>query len=83
MNTDRLLTAYQVAMLLDCSAQRVYQMVRDEILPSVRFGRSLRFRAAALEEWLESGGRGHAGGWRRKVPRSTGKGRGQYLGGST
>jgi excisionase family DNA binding protein len=70
MKADRLLTASQVATLLDCSAQRIYQMAKDRILPSVRFGRSLRFRAAVLDAWLEAGGQGYPGVWRREVPRS-------------
>jgi excisionase family DNA binding protein len=84
MRTDRLFRAREVAALLDCSPQRVYQMVRDQILPTVRFGRSLRFRAEALEEWLKGGGRGHAEGWRRgsEGSRPAGKGPQPRPGGS-
>jgi excisionase family DNA binding protein len=68
MIADRLYRVGEVAALLGCSPERICQMVRDRIIPTVRLGRSLRFRAAALQDWLEAGGRGHAAGWCRRIP---------------
>jgi excisionase family DNA binding protein len=49
---QRLLTAKDVAALLRCSLQHVYNMVwRDEI-PFVKIGGLLRFRKERLIEWL-------------------------------
>lgn len=52
----RLLTAREVAEALGLPKWRVYQLARDEGLPAVRLGRSLRFDADALAEWLQAGG---------------------------
>ncbi|MEX0979997.1 MAG: helix-turn-helix domain-containing protein [Gemmatimonadota bacterium] len=37
---------------------RVYALVRENRIPSVRIGRQVRIDPAALEEWIASGGSG-------------------------
>lgn len=55
----QLLTAKETAPILGVTLARLYEMVRDRIVPPgpvVRFGRQIRFNPEALEEWLKSGG---------------------------
>lgn len=52
MTTDRLLDAEQVAALIDMRVDYVWGMCRRGEIPHLRFGRTLRFRRAAVEEWL-------------------------------
>ncbi len=47
------LTITQVAQALGLSRSKVYQLIYQEGLPTVRFGRALRVRHAALLHWLE------------------------------
>jgi excisionase family DNA binding protein len=61
----RLLTANECADQLGLSVQRVYELARLGLLPSVRFGRSVRFAQAALDDFIASGGQALSGGWRR------------------
>ncbi len=48
-----LLTIPQVAQTLGLSRSKVYQLISYEGLPTVRFGRAIRVRYAALLHWLE------------------------------
>lgn len=57
-----ILTADEVASLLKVSKRHVYELtkqhmksgdVRDNPLPCVRLGKSIRFNKAAVEEWFE------------------------------
>jgi excisionase family DNA binding protein len=53
----RLLEAKEVAVMLQVSTQRVYELTRQGILPSVRIGaRQMRFEEARLLQWIENGG---------------------------
>lgn len=47
-----LLTADQVAADLGVSKDWVYAEVRARRIPHVRLGRNVRFRAAAIDQWL-------------------------------
>ncbi len=49
---DRLLTAPEVAERLQLTTDFVYALARCGEIPHLRFGRSLRFRAEAIETWL-------------------------------
>jgi excisionase family DNA binding protein len=51
---EPLLTAQQVAGLLGVSCTSVYKYARRtaDPLPTVRVGRHVRFRRAAVEQWL-------------------------------
>lgn len=61
----RLLTMKEVALRLGISLQRTYEMGRLGLLPVVRLGRQLRVEEGRLTSWIESGGRGLPGGWKR------------------
>ena len=53
-----LLKARDVAEWLDVSEWRVYDLVRQNLIPHAKMGRSIRFQAEAIERWLEAGGSG-------------------------
>ena len=61
---DRLLTAPQVAELIGMRTDYVYALARRKDIPHLRFGRTLRFRAEAIEEWLRTTERGSLNGSR-------------------
>jgi excisionase family DNA binding protein len=58
--TNRLLTAPEVGELLALPVDHVYALARKGQIPHLRFGRTLRFRREAIENWLgeEEHGRG-------------------------
>ncbi len=60
-----LMTVDQVAGLLKVSHHRVYEMVREGLLPVVRLGRQVRISEDALENWIAKGGQPLSGGWKR------------------
>ena len=60
----KLLRAEAVAEILDTTKPRVYELIRQGLLPAVRLGRQVRIAESALEEWVENGGAGLPGGWR-------------------
>ena len=43
---------------LDLSTDRIYELVRQERIPHVRIGRSVRFDPAVVEAWIAAGGTG-------------------------
>jgi len=61
----RLLTMKDVAQRLGISLQRTYEMGRLGLLPVVRLGRQLRVEEGRLTTWIQNGGRGLPGGWKR------------------
>jgi hypothetical protein len=48
------------------SKQRVYQLIREGLLPSVRIGHRIFVDAARWREFRRSGSKALAGGWRRE-----------------
>jgi excisionase family DNA binding protein len=48
-----LLTAADVAKVLDVPKSWVYEQARQGRIPTVRLGRYRRFRAEAIEEWIK------------------------------
>lgn len=55
--TGRLLTAPETAERLNVRLHRVYELVREGVLPGVvRLGRQIRVDPAALDEFIQSGG---------------------------
>ena len=48
-----LLTIPEAAKSLRLSRAKVYELVRLEDLPVVRFGRAVRVSVKALEQWIE------------------------------
>ncbi len=62
---ESLLTAQQVAAVLQVPKARVYQLAREGLLPAVRLGRrQIRVSASALNDWIADGGRALPDGWR-------------------
>lgn len=57
----------EVARILDISEARVYEMIRQGVLPAVRLGRQVRIDRQTLEEFIAQGGRALPGGWRREA----------------
>lgn len=57
------------AQRLNISEQRVYQLVREGVLPDgvvVRLGRQVRIDPDQLEDFIRKGGRALAGGWKKE-----------------
>jgi excisionase family DNA binding protein len=52
----RLLTAKQVAPILQVTEARVYEMSRENLLPTVRMGRQVRYDEETLRNWIKTGG---------------------------
>jgi excisionase family DNA binding protein len=53
----RLLTAKEVALILNVTPARVYELGRTAVIPSVKIGlRQLRFEEDALRNWIAGGG---------------------------
>ena len=68
MNTGTidLLTIVEAAQVLRVSVPRLYDLVRQQIIPACRLGRHIRIDANRLREHLDAGGRGLDGGWKGK-----------------
>ena len=62
--TQQLITASDVATRLGVSLARVYDLARQELLPAVRMGRSIRFDPDQLNEFIAHGGACLPDGWR-------------------
>jgi excisionase family DNA binding protein len=60
-------TAEEVARMLAVPVQRVYDMARQQLIPSFKCGRQVRFSPDALRNWMSSGGTSLSGpgGWRK------------------
>ena len=65
-----LLTVPETAHILRVRRARVYQLVRDGVIPSIRLGRQIRVDRGALLGWLRDGGQGLADKYRSKYLRS-------------
>ena len=68
--SKRLLTAAETAEVLygdEGKQDRVYAMLREGILPSVRLGRHVRVDSEALDEFIRNGGKAFSGGWRKEA----------------
>lgn len=57
MGPEKLLRVREVAALLQVEPARVYQLVREGLLPVVRLGRSVRVHPGELDRWARRGGR--------------------------
>ena len=66
---EKLLTARDLAPVLQVPEARVFDLARQGLLPHVRLGRQVRFPESAVAEFIESGGRALPGGWRRAEDR--------------
>jgi excisionase family DNA binding protein len=61
-----LLTVREAADVLRVTPQRVYELIRAELLPGIRLGRQVRVDEAQLQTWIADGGRRLAGNWRKE-----------------
>ena len=57
--------AADIALWLEISEWRVYELVRRDLIPHVKLNRSIRFDASAVKAWIASGGNEVPGGWRK------------------
>lgn len=62
---DRLLTVAEGAQFLGLTCGRVYDLVRQNLIPAVHAGRQVRLSRRQLALWVEAGGTSLPGGWRR------------------
>jgi excisionase family DNA binding protein len=53
------------AKFLKLNEARVYDGVRQGLIPAVRIGRQVRFDPVEIRAWVKAGGRALPGGWRR------------------
>jgi len=63
----RLLRPKLAAAYLDVTEAHLLQLARDGIVPCVRLGRRVLFSETALRDFVESGGKAFAGGWRKQM----------------
>ena len=61
----RFFTVIEIAELLNLSADRVYEAIRQDLLPSVHIGRQIRIEEQAFNEWVRQGGLRYAPGHNR------------------
>lgn len=59
VSLPKLLTADVVSAELSIPKHRIYELCRRNQIPHVRLGRTVRFNATALAEWLNNGGTGY------------------------
>lgn len=62
----KLMTVAEAADVLGVSDARLYELIRQGIIPSVALGRQRRISSASLQAFIESGGQALPGGWRRR-----------------
>lgn len=73
MDSIHLLTIPEAAEVLRVSKPRLYDLIRQGLVPAARLGRHLRLEENRLREFLDAGGRGLDGGWKGKpadIPRA-------------
>ena len=71
----RLLDAKEVAEILQVNLQRIYELTRLGVLPSVRIGpKQIRFEETRLMQWIAHGGRLNAEGLEAKLAAAEGLG---------
>ena len=64
LQIDRLLTYRQAAEVLGVSDRNVWTLVNENMLPAIRFGRSVRIDPADLRAFIERAKRSEIGGGR-------------------
>jgi excisionase family DNA binding protein len=64
---NKLLRAFEVGERLGMAEPQVFRLARENILPCVRVGRSVRFDSDVIEEWIRAGGKAWDGGWRKEA----------------
>lgn len=66
-----MLTPHEAAEILRVSPQHVYSLAAQGLIPCVRVGRAVRIERVALTEFIRTGGRTYAGGWKRQASSPT------------
>jgi len=61
-----LLTVAEVAQYLQVTNSRVYELIREGLVPSVRLGRQVRVDPRSLQNFCDGGGAALPGGWKRQ-----------------
>jgi excisionase family DNA binding protein len=61
-----MLTVGEVSAQLRVSRGAVYALIRADVLPAVRVGRAWRVSEKVLANFVEAGGRGWPGGWKKR-----------------
>ncbi len=51
-----ILTLNMLADYLHCHPSTLYRLVRQDKIPHFRLGGGFRFKKAAIDEWMQSGG---------------------------
>jgi len=51
-----IINSFETAKLLKLSTNRVYALIKQGVLPSVRVGSSIRVVREDLENWIKGGG---------------------------
>jgi excisionase family DNA binding protein len=64
---ERLLTVSEAAAVLRLSTGAVYALIRGDVLPACRLGRALRISESVLQNYIDAGGCGWPGGWRKRA----------------
>lgn len=59
------LTTDEAGTILKVNPSRVQELIRQGILPHFRLGRQIRIDRRQLQHFIERGGQGLPGGWRR------------------
>lgn len=56
-SNTKLLTAKEVAKILNVSEARIFELSRQNLIPVIRLGaRQYRYSEASLMSWIENGG---------------------------
>jgi excisionase family DNA binding protein len=53
----QLITANEIARMLNVTKARVYDLARQGIIPSIDMGRNIRFDTEQIESWIRNGGK--------------------------
>ena len=58
MQEEKLLTRTEVQEILRISHSKIYRLIREKKIPSIRVGKTYRIRRSDLDEYLETEKRG-------------------------
>ncbi|GMU52604.1 MAG: hypothetical protein AMXMBFR33_17500 [Candidatus Xenobia bacterium] len=64
--TLRFFTVDQVADMVQLTRARVYDAIRQKLLPAVHIGRQVRIEEQGFREWVRQGGSALDAGWRHQ-----------------
>lgn len=60
-------TVAEVAEILRLRQNRVYEAIRQELLPCVHIGRQVRIEKQAFQDWVARGGQTHHDHWKSQA----------------